>query len=487
MGWFNDLLNRHKETTNSDMTKQDVRLSRRRDYTGGKVANTERMNGLYSGSDARMQFSSPYSNTPIAVPTAFVGIPTPITDDPATVEACKTIVDKMRDEFSIIERSKLLYGTHWRFPKYDRQKQTLVWETIPDDTVCSIELDINTGEILAVNTSEDIKIFVNPTQTAQVKRERRFTRERIDIKYQGKDDVNAGLLDVSISNPFKNLPIPFGHDCLESEWRGISVFGRVFRLLKSTHDIKESREQILSQFRPKMIQTVAQGKAKEWLDNNGFTTDCLPDPFQDDFFINQGSETTEYCNLPNGLTDQYTAAIKDNRSEIIIGSGIPELFWPPLATGNHASTDEQRNLAIQYIKELRRENERSYELLFNDSLKILGYLDFKTYKPVKIAWNNLSMLSMEARVRILDTFTTAATKIIGSAILGREELLYFVKEFFPDIPIKDLAQFKKGQYDMAKLASLLKTDFMSGLDSNEFTPAEDQGDDQEDKDLEDEV
>jgi hypothetical protein len=482
MGWFDNLLNRHKETTDSDMTKQEARIKRRRDMTGGKVANVERMSGLYSGSDARVQFAAPYSNTPIAVPTAFVGIPTPVTDDEATQDACKRIIDKMKDEFSILERSKLLNGTTWRFAKYSKETDSIVWETIPDDTVASVEIDINTGEVKAVNTSETITVSIGIEDTAQITRTRKFTRDRIDIKYEGDSKGKAGLLDYSMANPFKNLPIPFGHDCLEGQWRGISVFGRVYRLLKATHDIKEAREQILAQFRPKMVQTVGKGKVKEWLANNGLSEETLPDPFKDDFFINQEGDKTEFINLQSGITDQYTQAIKDNRTEIIIGTGIPELFWPPLATGNHASTDEQRNLAIQYIKELRRENERSYEILFNDSLKILGYIEFRNYQPVKIAWNSLSMLSLEARVRILDTFTTAATKIIGSAILGTEELLYFIKEFFPDIPIDDAEELKKGQFDMAKLTAILKTDFLSGLDSNEFTPKKEDEPDENDPD-----
>lgn len=459
------------DTIKIDMTKASPKRFRRVDLTGGEVADNDKLYGLYKGTDYKTQFVSGYANTPIAVPTSFVGIPTPIVDDEPTKEACQIITDKFKDEFSIIERTKLLLGTAWRFAKFDRRSNSVIWEIIPDNTIEAVEIDVSSGEIIAINTSESIEVYVNNIQKTLVQRERRFSRDYITTKYVSKGGYNKPVEDTKVRNIFGNMPVPFGHDCLEGEWRGLSVFARAYRIMRATHDIKNKREQILSQFGPKLVLTVEKAKGKEWLENNGYADNELPDPFADDFWMNQGQiEKTEYLHLPAGATDQHTKAIEDNRKEIIIATGIPELYWPPLATGNHASTENQKDLAIQYIKELRRENEKSYETLFNDTLRIMGFIEMRNYQPVKISWNNFDMLSMDARASVFDKFMSGASKLISNAIMGHEELYYFVKEFFPDIPEKTIDEFKTGQYGMAKLASIVKGDFLTSLDSNEFTP-----------------
>lgn len=461
MSRFLDNFFRRNPTHEVDLTKRQPHRPAPMDKTGGMCADAETMLGIYYGTDPKTQFAAPLAFTPISVPVSLMGIPTPVSGDDATDAVIKAMLAAKADDIPIIHRTSMLMGTSWRFPRYDARGMSLVWESIPDQTITDTETDIVSGEILAIYTHELFKCTKGENQIGYAERKRKITRQRIDITWVQKGG-NIALTDASSVNPFGFLPIPFGSDCGEGEWRGHSRLGRILRLMKSTHEIELKRDQILAQFSPKLIQGVKNIEA--WLANNGMTDLCTVDPFADDFYVNiEGDESTHFEYLPADATTQHTAAINDNIKRQIIGSGIPELFWGPIATGNAASTDSQKNMAVAFVESLRNEMAKPWEQLINASLVIQGFVDMRKYKPVTIKWNLFDMVAPEIRAQILSSVAAGIGQIVNFASGTKEEMLYFWKMFFPDMP-GDIKEFTTGIIETAKHKALATADAATQLD-----------------------
>ena len=434
------------------------------DMTGGLAANSDILHGLFYGDVAELQFASPMAYPPISVPRSLVGIPTPKAPDKKTQEALKAIVKDQSDECPIIVQTFLLIGTAWRWCRWSQKLNRVIWDAIPDDQITDIEIDLDTNEINAVWDHVMIQYVDGYNQVKQAERKRRIGRDYIQVWWLNAGD-NRELKNTKMNNPFGFIPIPFGHECKENEWRGHSIFGRVLRLLKSTHDIQRSRDEVLAKFKPKLIQKVAN--AKEWLENNYGSNGTIDDidPFNDDFYLNAGEEETNFLHLPEDATRQHTEAIKANNDLIVIGSGVPELFWPGLATGNHASTDIQKDLGIAYIHDLRRELNRSFTQLFNQTLTIKGFMENTRYSQAENDWDQFEMVSKETQAQIFQMFTQGLGSIIQNASMGYEDIQYFINKFYPDILEKSRSKLKEGMKELLKDHTLqLKGDLYGAMD-----------------------
>jgi hypothetical protein len=210
------------------------------------------------------------------------------------------------------------------------------------------------------------------------------------------------------------------------------------------------RDETLSKFKPKLVQSVAgDNGAENWLKNQGCKKLDEIDPFGDDFYINAGEqEKTEFLYLPADATRQHTEAINANNKLIVVGSGVPELFWPGLATGNHASTETQKDLGIAYIHDLRRELNRSFTQLFNQTLTVKGFMEQTRYGEVKNDWDQFEMVSKEVQARIFQLFTQGLGTIIQNAAMGYDDIKYFSDKFYPDMPERTRNKIKDGMGEL---------------------------------------
>jgi len=238
------------------------------------------------------------------------------------------------------------------------------------------------------------------------------------------------------------MPIPFGHRCYAGDWRGNSVYARVLRWMKAIHDIAYQRDSILAEYEPKLIQTLNSkpGATANWINNNSRDNKEL-DPFGSNLFINQEGESTQFLFLSSDATAQHTKAIEDNELKVIKGSGIPELFFGAIATGNHASTDADKQIAIEYINCIRNELTKGTIQLVEQSLKILAFMRFTRAPEVTIQWGNLSLMSENQKAQMISTYASAINMILNNKTISDEGAFYFTKKLFPDFPAEDPKQF----------------------------------------------
>ena len=407
--------------------------------TGG-LASASLLKAVYTGAAQDFNLGSGIMYPAIAVPKQLVGVP-------SIGESHPELQTYLLDEGPIITQTMLVTGTAWRWARWSDKLRRLVWEAIPDEAIGSqgIETDPDTGEILVIRTDENIEFNGPDFRVRYARRKRAITPETVTEEWTG--DITRF---VQYANPFGFMPIPFGHDCWESDWRGQSVYGRIIRLIADNHDIRRNRDEILSQFKPKMIQTTTQ--IEDWVKNNRqYTTAAAEDkysPFAADFVLNKEGEKTEYLNIGSDATAQHTQAIQENNKEIMMASGLPELLFGGLATGNYASTDSQIRAAVEYVKEIQREMTRPYQKLLNQSAHILSYMKFARAEAVEVKWGTLDMTSPEQRSRIIGTYAAAISALLGNGSVSKEGALYFTKLMFEDYPAEDAAQYMAGINEM---------------------------------------
>lgn len=436
------------------------------DVTEGMVANADILNGLYYGSEIGLQHASPYAYAPVNVPISFMSIPTPIATDDVTKEAIKKLVEERSEEYPIIERTKRIMGTAWRWVRYDAQSMSLIWESIPDQSITDIQKDPSTNAITCLRTNEMFKVCVGENKIIYAQRKRTITPDKITVQWIG-DKSGLPLMDSTSSNPFHHMPIPFGHDCGENEWRGHSIFCRTLRTYKTIHDVEQNRSQILSDFQPKLVHEVSD--ADSWLKNNGYSTDitrAINDTFLSRFFLNIfGKEKSSILALPSDATSPHERALDQYIKRLVMGDGIPEIFWGEVATGNAASTDSQRDAAVQYVDAQRKEDNAPYDRLHNDSLEVLAFINNARYSTVTNAWDEFDMVSPLVKAQILSAVSAGIGAIVQNASGTKEDIYYFWKRFYPKLPETDIKVFTDGLTEMAKHKAFSVSDVYSQNDA----------------------
>lgn len=454
---------------NKELTKKQPTRPAGRDATGGLVANRELLEGFYRGNIVDLQAASPLAATPINVPVSLVSIPTPVPvdGDERTKEVVAEIISAKSEDFPINERTKLVVGTAWRWVRYDAKKMTFVWESIPDDSITDILLDPVSYDIKVIFTHDRFQVTIGMNRTVYVERIREISKDYINVKWVQKH-TNVTEQDYTMRNPFGHMPIAFGHDCGENEHRGHSTFGRNMRLYKIIHDIEIQRAEILGRFNPKLVMGGIDD-VEAFCMNNGFTDVAHIERtvFESKLYVGKTTETLEMKHLPSDATKPHTEAIADLTKKVIMGGDMPEIFYGNLATGNEASVAAHKDIAIQFIRGLRKEDDNPYERLFNNTLEVLGFVNMETYSRVKNSWGQFDLLSTEARSTVLANVAGAIEKIMGSAGATPDMMLYFWKGFFPDMPDAEIDAFTKGLKKTAEISALAKSDIMGQRDYSE--------------------
>jgi hypothetical protein len=432
-----------------DLSKQSgftIRPAPRK-MKGGLAANDRLLKGIYTGGNQEFALASYLVGGMIDVPKNLLGIPGVIPDKGQDDSLIKELIPLLIDEFPVMVGTMLIQGTAWRWARWSDKLHRLVWESIPDSSITQVILDLDTGEIAELWIDEQIEYNKGKSSMACSTRTRHITRTLITEEWKGGEKNKT----IQYKNPFGFMPVPFGHNCYEDEWRGNSVLGRVLRWLKSIHDIAYHRDEILSEYEPKIVQTVKDPVT--WKTNNTPPSErgnkeFVLDPFGSKLFINQEGDKTEFLFLSSDATSQHTDAIKDNELKVIKGSGVPELFFGALATGNHASTETDRLLALEHIKGIRRELSKGSQELINQSLKILAFMHFTQPPQVSLQWGNISLLSESQKAEIMGRYASAIVPLMGNGAISPDGAFYLTKELYPEFPAEDPDHLVSGLDEM---------------------------------------
>lgn len=461
--WFGG---KEKETP----TKTVPRRPARREQAYQEVANSEMLKGLYKGDYSGLQFASPLAYTPIATPVQLMGLPIPVSEDERTQEVLKELVNAFGTKITRNNTLALLLGTTWIFPRFDARTLRLIWEEIPDDSISDIFIDLLSGLPTKLLTDENIALASAENLVTYYHRKRVFTPRDITVTWIG--DRPAKAEDYTSRNLLGILPINFAHEAEENGLRGTSVLGRVIRDLKDYHDIDYRVSELLTKFKVKQVQEVRDPNA--WAKNNlgPSGVDALGDfdILDNDFIINKhDEETTDFAYMPLEAIAPHEKVLERKFLKIVEGSGIPELFWGPLATGNNASTEKDMQQAIDYVERLRAETTEGYIKLFRSSLQLLGIARGEQYAEFDVKWNKLDSVSAETRGKIFRDFAEAMGKLVDSAAITKKQMYELWMANYPDSKPGTYEEFIADLNTTAMLNQFNRLDYFAGLEDSGAT------------------
>ncbi len=448
MRWF-----KTKDQTGTPL-KQPRRTPKPRDYTDSLQVNAVLTKGLYHNTYPGLKLAGGLAFNPIAIPVYFMGYP--VIKDEALQDEIDNLIETRVNDMQQIHVQDHREGTIWIYPKL--KDGALIWEQIPDETVSDIIRDIDSGEVLAIITDEDLRVTVGFNENVTVRRTRRFTENRVTVTYTG-GQIPEQLKDRTMRNPVGILPIAFSNNNDGDEVRGHSDYERILPDLKDYHDISLARSEMLAKFKVKMLQQVAN--VKDWLTNNGYDDISEIDISTIDLIMNLEDESTAFA-FPSQANQTYKDTLSQIFKKIVEGSGIPEIAWGLKTQGNMASVEENMSILLMYVADKRRQKTEQYKALYTASLRLLGFED----PDITVGWDDFDSMSQKEQVAVFASFAEGVAKLAGAAMFTKEQIFAFWQMWYPKQTEEDFDEFVAGLSDMALFKGFASADYLDQLDAS---------------------
>jgi len=462
-GFFSWVFGKEKETPTKGRTARPAA----RNMTGDVVANSKMLWGLYHGDYSGLQYASPLVGIPVDTLVNMIGVPTPTCkEDKVTQDALNEITEIMRDRIKDINTTHFVIGTPWAMPGYDSKTDSLVWEDIPDETTVDLFINASTGVLEKLITHELIEKVIKENQNAFYERKRTFDRSTINVEWIGP--IPEGEKNYIARNIAGILPIPFPHQRKPGEIRGWSLFARGIRVAKSYHDVLKMQVEILSTFKPKQVQGITD--LGEWIKNNidaGGDPSALEayDVAGCDLVLNiEGKETTDYKSLPADAVVGYEKAINYLFLLWVQSTGLPQMCWGELATGNTNTVAQDWQRLMTIISAKMRDLTTPYYEIYAASLRLMSIARGVQYKPFVMAWDKLDALSAAVKSQIFLQFAQAVAALIGSAAITPKMLWKLWTLRYPEAEPGEFKEFIAGMSEMVVHKTALGMDYTGAQD-----------------------
>ncbi len=414
------------------------------DFTDTIVANTELLWQLYENEAAGFKLGGFLNSGGIDIPINFCGIPSAVIENEDRQKEITEVLKPFGQTFQDIMRNTHICGTQWIYPRYDARNDKIVIDSYSDDSV-TIYRDPVYGDIekLVVSTQEN---YLNSTgNSVCVTKKVEFTRSKITTTFENAQHV-VGLKNRVNRNVIGILPINFTNRAKKGSFRGVSDYVRVMPYTKGYHKIMLSMLNQMTDFKAKLVQSIGEASADAWCKNQGFNDlkswIAGADPKNAKFILNKGDQKTEYV-FPKGVSDDYLKTLEQLYYNMIIGWGIPELFWGLKQPGNHATAEEAMTTLINTVNTKRNQNEAKYLILIEKILWLDSKSKFQnTADEIRITWGQLDSVSDVSRSEIFKNFCEGISKAFTAGIMTVEQAYKFWQKNYPDSVAMDYKEFE---------------------------------------------
>ncbi|MDR2095733.1 MAG: hypothetical protein LBP76_09490 [Treponema sp.] len=405
---FNPLFWMKKPVTETKSRTQEIA---RVENFGGAPAEKELVN-IYAGENHDYDLSAGSYSKNITIIAMLIGTPIlPAGDTPEREAAYKRLQRILFDEHPIINKLALINGTHWVFPQRIYGKTII--EHIRDSDIgkTGIRQDPVSKDIKAVVVEQQVvwmdenaDVFGSPEYADRL---RHISEKAIKEKWTG----NVTKEQVYV-NPFGIMPIPYAFNSL-GDYRGISAYAGILRMLGDAHSIRANRDKILSKYRPQAV--INTDDPDTWIFKNKKANgeSGRLDVFGTDVKFNAtGGESFSFVSLPSGAVSDHNLALEDINKELITSSMLPEIFSGKMMVGNYASSEFQQIQGLEFIRDIRRQFEKADHRLINSLAQIDSYVNGWKYEPLEVNYDNLNFASDVTKAQILSTAIQAMGAVV---------------------------------------------------------------------------
>jgi len=432
------------------------------DFTDSWVINDDLAIGLFKGSYPGLKLASAMAYPIAFIPVAFMGLPIPICkQDDKTQELLDGILEEAAATFQKLFLMRRIVGTAWVWPNWNAKLGKITHELIPNSSVVDIIRDLDTGEIIQIITDEQITIQTGENQQAVIGRKRYFTAQTVTVQYTG--DVPAKLASRTSRNPSGIMPIPFAKDVLDGSVRGESVYTRLLSDLKNYHDIDLKWSEDLVKFNVKMIQEVEDVDA--WFTRNAQLGDPSElDVASTDFILNKHGEEDTKFESGSAANVAYMQKLQQIFYKLVQGSGLPEMVWGLISTGNHASAEEQMSVLVKSVEDDKSQcTEPAYQY-FAACLRLkAGATMQNTVADFEVEWNHMDAVSEDVKSQIFQRFADGINKLTANASVPKETVQKLFLELYPEATESDFTKWNTGLQDAAKFKQFQAASYTDAL------------------------
>ena len=472
MSIFNFWHNPNKQENATKQKKRVPTINKCEDL----VVNKELTYGLYHNQYTGTKLAGALAYAPIAVPVAFMGVPSVMCENDITQERLTKLVDEFFLMMQQIHTESHRDGTVWVFPFYSPTDKELHWEAIPDESVSFVK-DIDTNVLISVTTKEMLTVTTTAAgDKISTTRTRVFTKTKIVETYNG-ETLPSSIHNRSRVNIAGILPIPFSNNPDLNEVRGHSDYERIVPDLKDYHDIDFARSTILAKFNPKMVVSMPNGNVTTFLANNGYKNISEMDISSIDLLMLTGADDKVDFVFPSAeVNSAYTEALDTKFKKIVEGSACPEIVYGLKTTGNSNSAEESMSTLLNYVKTKQDQKTTKYYKLFAASLKILSIAEMTRYETTNIyvEWGKLDGISMDVKAKILSNFASSLSSLVDSSAATKKQIYKIWKLYYPEETEDTIEEYVAGINQMAQHKALKDAKFedIKDINSNNNTDTE---------------
>lgn len=448
-----------KKTKAAQDTENPVLTQRRApfavDMTESIKINGELTRGLVHNTYPGYKLAGAMAYAPIHTPIAIIGVPIPRSENAAVQQRLTEFVQSAVTKFDAVHASSHGDGTIWVWPFFNTSTGLTDLELIIDDKISDVLVDITTGEIIEVISSEQITVQSGFGQSKIVNRVRSWTVDRIR-------DERDGVATVS-RNPLGIMPVPFANEPDIGRMRGHSDLERIIPDLKTYHDVKLQWATVLAKMQPFVSQETEN--VNDWLRNNGFSSLIDVDKNNMDFIINlAGKEKTAFV-FPQGAGAEYEKYLNMAFYAIVQGSSIPEIAWGLVSTGNHASSEEQMERLMSYCRKKQRQHTKPWQAVFRAVAAIEARANILApASDITVEWNRLDALSETTKADIFAKVADSVQKMTDAGVPG--EIIHAqLKAFYPAATIGAYDEFRAARQDAAKFRVFKDATYLDIIDA----------------------
>jgi len=447
-----------------NITQFTRRIPKQVDKTNNLQVNSDFTYNLYHNSAPGFKLVGGMAHTQISIPVRFMGIPVPVCNKKFEKIRVDLIKEKI-NECENINTRVLRDGGVWVWPSFNSKTGKVNWEMIPGDNIGLILKDLDTDEIEEILVDEQLTISTGENEQAVIRRKRYFTKDTITEKLTGGSNRVT-----TYKNVLGILPISFLNDSDTKSFLGHSEYEKTVYDLKGYQDIDQLYTELLSKFRPKMVQTTANPKS--WLSANGVSNpDETYEVSKVDLILNGMSEKTQFI-FPENMSEQYISERKLKFHKIVESSGVPEICWGLKTEGNNASADEQMLVMVGMVQGKRNYVQEAYGELFKASIRLLGIAKMVSGDPkVDIKWNKLDGLGEQARSDVFEKYCDGISKAANIGCMTSKQIYGFWEMLYPDSN-GTLEEFEEGIKKTGRNLQWLRADYTSVDENGKIIPEE---------------
>jgi hypothetical protein len=427
MGWFQDFFSsttqRAKGFVNNLFNRGKAVPVYTLDSTSQFDANYAR--SLYSNTNNAYKLAAGFVKPIINNDVAFMGLPSPTSQDDNTQLALNEIHKWIRDYWPVIFKEALRDSEVFPLPTWNAKKQKIILQLWQTDKVKDIIYDLNTGDIIQYNIEQTVQYknlqgtWKNSKQIIQIS----------EMEIRKKIDSNVET-DRTPLNEMPLFHLPNEKESFES--RGHSDIEVIEPLLKAYHDVLLmglQSEKINGNPRIKIsgIKDIAL-----WIDNNfgAGTYEKIAKGTADpvaienlDLIINGPGEDAEY------ITIQSTGSSIKPLLEILFtfiveaSETIEIIFGANLGT-SLASVTTQIPVWIKKIRRKQRQFEERILEIYKYCLRLLGALRFTNYdmEDIKIEWETPDFSNDKEKAETFKIVAETLIKLLEKKVISLKEI-----------------------------------------------------------------